>query len=80
MVGRLYYHARKRSNEPPLEYLIRLNVAAIREKISIRDGSLAIRKEHVNHYIDTLDDRELAKMLTILRLGDAEDLQEILQE
>ena len=66
--GRLYYHARKRSNETPLEYLYRVNVAAIRAKIPIRDGSPAIRKEHVNHYINTRDDRDLARMLTMLRL------------
>ena len=79
-VGRLYYHARKRSNETPLEHLYRLNVAAIRAKIQIRDGPSAIRKEHVNHYIGTLDDRELARILTILRLGDTDDLEETLQE
>ena len=38
------------------------------------------RKEHVNHYIGTLDDRDLARMLTMLRLGDADDLEEKLQE
>uniref|UniRef100_A0AAV1UTD1 Uncharacterized protein n=1 Tax=Peronospora matthiolae TaxID=2874970 RepID=A0AAV1UTD1_9STRA len=63
-VGRLYYHARKRSNETPLEYLCRLNVAAIQVKIPIRNGSPATRKEHVDHYIGTLDDHDLAKMLT----------------
>ena len=44
-VGRLYYHARKRSNETPLEYLYRLNVAEIRAKIPVRDGSPATRKD-----------------------------------
>ena len=53
---------------------------AIRAKIPIRDGSPATRKEHVNHYIGTLDDRELARMLAILRLGDADDLEETLQK
>ena len=79
-VGRLYYHARKRSNETHLEYLYRLNKAAIRAKIPIRDGSPATRKDHVNHYIGTLDDRDMARMLTMLRLGDADDLEETLQE
>ena len=79
-VGRLYYHARKRSNETPLEYLYRLNVAAIRAKISIRDGSPATRKEHMNHYIGTLDDRDLTRMLTMIRLGYPDDMEETLQE
>ena len=78
-VGILYYHARKRSNETPLEYLYRLNVAAFRANIPIRDGSPATRKEHVNHYIGTLEDRDLARKLTMLRLGDADDLEETLQ-
>ena len=55
-------------------------MAAIREKIPIRDGPFAIRNEHVNHYIGTLDDRDLERIPTILRLGDADDLDETLQE
>ena len=65
LVGRLYYHARKRSIENPLEYLYRLNVAKIRAKIPIRDGSPANRKENVSHYFCTLDDRDPAIMLTL---------------
>ena len=79
-VERLYYQARKRANETPLEYLYCLNVAAIRAKIPIRDGTSAIHKEHVNHYIGTLDDRDMARMLTMLRLGDVDDVKETLQE
>ena len=79
-VGRLYYHARKRSNETPLEYLYSLNVAAIRAKIPMRDGPSLIRKEHVSHYIGTLDDRDLTRMLAMLRLGDSDDLEETLRE
>ena len=63
-----------------MEYLYRLNVAAIRAKIPIRDGSPATRKEHMNHYIGTLDDRDRARMFTMLRLRDADDLEETLQE
>ena len=44
-VGRRYYHDRKRLNETPLEYLYRLNVAEIRAKIPVRDGSPATRKD-----------------------------------
>ncbi|CAI5722019.1 unnamed protein product [Peronospora effusa] len=78
-VGRQYYHAKKRSDETPLEYLYRLNVAAIRAKIPIREGSPSIRGEHVEHFIGTLDDRDLAKQLTLLRLGDADDMKETLR-
>ena len=34
-VGRQYYHAKKQSEETPLEYLYHMNVAAIRAKIRI---------------------------------------------
>ena len=37
-VVRLYYYDRKRPNETPLDYLYRLNVAAIRAWTLIRDG------------------------------------------
>ena len=49
-VGRQYYHAKKRSDETPLEYLFRLKMAAIRAKISFREGSSATRREHVEHF------------------------------
>ena len=79
LVSRQYYHAKKRSDETPLEYLYRLNVAAIRAKISIREGTPATRREHVEHFIETLDDRDLAKQLTLLRLNDADNMEETLR-
>lgn len=60
-----------------MECLYRLNVAAIRVKIPIRDESSSIRKEYVNYYVKPLEDRDLAKRLTILRIGDAKDLGKI---
>ena len=63
-----------------MKYLYRLKVDAIQANIPIRDGPSAIRKEHVNHYISNLDDRDLARLLTMLRLGDADDLEETMQE
>ena len=60
-VGRQYYHAKKRSDETPLEYLFRLNLAAIRAKISFREGSSTTRREHVEHFIEIKGDRDLAK-------------------
>ena len=60
-VGRQYYHAKKLSEETPLEYLYCLNVAAIRTKIRIRKGSRDVRREHKKHFIGALDNRDLAK-------------------
>ncbi|OWZ01097.1 hypothetical protein PHMEG_00027586 [Phytophthora megakarya] len=36
-------------------------------------------REHVNHYIETLGDPELADRLTLLRLADVDDLEEVLR-
>ncbi|POM68452.1 Hypothetical protein PHPALM_15391 [Phytophthora palmivora] len=78
-VARQYYHARKRSDESPLEYLHRLNVAGMRAKLQIKDGPGATRREHVEHFIETLDDRDLADQLALLGLADAEILEETLR-
>ncbi|KAE8892271.1 hypothetical protein PF003_g23796 [Phytophthora fragariae] len=42
-VARKYYHATKRSDETPLEYLHRLTVAGIRAKLRVKDGNAAER-------------------------------------
>jgi len=78
-VARQYYHARKRADESPLEYLHRLNVAGMRAKLPIKDGSPTARRKHVEHFIETLDDRDLADQLALLRLTDAETLEETLR-
>ncbi|KAG4247696.1 hypothetical protein PC116_g4540 [Phytophthora cactorum] len=65
-----YYHARKRSDESSLGYLYRLNIAALRARLKIKDGDQRARREHVEHYIETLGDQEL----TLLQITDAEDL------
>ncbi|OWY92884.1 hypothetical protein PHMEG_00037920 [Phytophthora megakarya] len=68
-----------RSEETPLDYLYRLNVAALRAKLKIKDGNPKARREHVNHYIETLGDPELADRLTLLRLADVDELEEVLR-
>ena len=69
----------QRPDETPLEYLHRLNGAAIRAKVAVREGRHAARREHVEHFISTLDDRDLAKQLTLLRLTDVDDMEETLR-
>ncbi|OWZ12288.1 LOW QUALITY PROTEIN: hypothetical protein PHMEG_00014577 [Phytophthora megakarya] len=78
-VARQYYHTRRRSDESPLDYLYRLNVAGLRARLKIKDGSAKDRREHVDHYIETLEDQDLAERLTLLRLTDADDLEEVLR-
>ena len=81
-VARQNYLARKRSDETPLEYLHCLNVAAKLAKIAIKEERLATaatRREHVEHFIATLDDRDLAKQLTLLRLRDIDEMEDTLR-
>ncbi|POM66536.1 Hypothetical protein PHPALM_17585 [Phytophthora palmivora] len=78
-VARQYYHARHRPKESPLDYLYRLNVAGLHAKLKIKDGNTKDRREHVGHYIETLEDQDLADRLTLLRLFDADDLGEVLR-
>ncbi|KAE9321917.1 hypothetical protein PF008_g17707 [Phytophthora fragariae] len=77
--ARQYYQARKRSDESALEYLHRLNVAGLRARLKVKDGGTKERKEHVDHFIETLGDPELANRSTLLRLSDADDLEEVLR-
>ncbi|OWZ07199.1 LOW QUALITY PROTEIN: hypothetical protein PHMEG_00020440 [Phytophthora megakarya] len=69
----------KRSEETPLDYLYRLNVAALRAKLKMKDGNLVARRERVDHYIETLDDPRLADRLTLLRLADVDELEEVIR-
>ncbi|ETI30507.1 hypothetical protein F443_22370 [Phytophthora nicotianae P1569] len=78
-VARQYYHARKRADETPVEYLHRLNVAGLRVKLRVKSGLSDVRREHVKHFIETLDDRDLADQLALLRISDADALEEALR-
>ncbi|OWZ01719.1 hypothetical protein PHMEG_00026839, partial [Phytophthora megakarya] len=69
-----YYHARKRSDENPLVYLL-----SIQPNLKIKDGNPKARREHVDHYIETLGEPELADRLTLLRLADVDEFEEVLR-
>ncbi|OWZ10689.1 hypothetical protein PHMEG_00016423 [Phytophthora megakarya] len=60
-VARQYYHTGRRSDESPLGYLYRLNVAGLRARLKIKDVCAEDRREHVYHYIETLEDQALAE-------------------
>ncbi|OWY96909.1 LOW QUALITY PROTEIN: hypothetical protein PHMEG_00032701 [Phytophthora megakarya] len=64
----------------PLEYRYRLNVVALRAKLKIKDGNPKARREHVDHYIETLGDPELADRLTLLRLANSRKFSGTSQE
>ncbi|POM64395.1 LOW QUALITY PROTEIN: Hypothetical protein PHPALM_20074, partial [Phytophthora palmivora] len=73
-VTRQYYH-----DESPLEYLYRLDVAGLRTRLQIKDGPQEVRREHVEHFIETLDDRDLTDHLALLRIPDADTMEEALR-
>uniref|UniRef100_H3H287 Peptidase A2 domain-containing protein n=1 Tax=Phytophthora ramorum TaxID=164328 RepID=H3H287_PHYRM len=76
-----YYHAAKRPDETPLEYLYRLNVTGMRAKIHYDDGSPEEKREHVELFINTLDtqEQELASRLTLMEIPDVETLEKKLR-
>ncbi|POM79702.1 Hypothetical protein PHPALM_2561 [Phytophthora palmivora] len=78
-VARQYYHARKRSDESPLGYLYRLNVAGLRGRLQIKDRRAGRSRLCLEHFIETLDDRDLADHLALLRIPDADTLEEALR-
>ncbi|KAG4245622.1 hypothetical protein PC116_g6594 [Phytophthora cactorum] len=78
-VSRQYYHLQKRANESPLEYLHRRNVAGLGAKLRVKSGQLDVRREHVEHFIETLDDRDLANQPVLLCISDADTLKKVLR-
>ncbi|KAG3117052.1 hypothetical protein PI125_g4073 [Phytophthora idaei] len=78
-VGRQYYHARRRSDESPLEYLHRLDVAGLRAHLKFEIGGFKVLREHVDHFIATLRDPDMADRLTLFRLPNTDEREEVLQ-
>ncbi|GMF55490.1 unnamed protein product [Phytophthora fragariaefolia] len=76
-----YYHASKHADETPLEYLYRLNVAAMRAKMPYADGTAEERREHVELFINTLgsQEQEQASRLTLMELPNASVLEKKLR-
>jgi hypothetical protein len=68
-----YYHATKRPDETPLEYLYRLNVAGI----GYGYGSAVEKREHVELFINTLgsSEQELSSRLALMEVPDAATLE-----
>ncbi|KAE8895776.1 hypothetical protein PF003_g20296 [Phytophthora fragariae] len=77
-----YYHATKRSDETPLDYLYQLNVAGLRAGLHIMEGSVQQKREHVEHYVRTLgrQEPELAMQLTMLMVPDVPMLESVLRK
>ncbi|OWZ22837.1 LOW QUALITY PROTEIN: hypothetical protein PHMEG_0002391 [Phytophthora megakarya] len=52
------------SDESSLVYLYRLNVAGLCARLKIKDGSTTDRRKHMDHFIKTLEDPDLADRRT----------------
>ncbi|KAE9184097.1 hypothetical protein PF005_g934 [Phytophthora fragariae] len=76
-----YYHAAQRPDETPLDYLYRLNVAGLRANVPYADGTTEEKREHVEHFIRTLNtqEAELASRLTLMEVADSEALEKKLR-
>ncbi|EGZ05381.1 hypothetical protein PHYSODRAFT_261931 [Phytophthora sojae] len=76
-----YYHAAQRPDETPLDYLYRLNVADMRANIPYAEGTTEEKREHVEHFIRTLNtqEAELASRLTLMEVADSEALEKKLR-
>ncbi|KAE8995262.1 hypothetical protein PR002_g19669 [Phytophthora rubi] len=76
-----YYHAAQRPDEIPPDYLYRLNVAGLRANIPYAVGTTEEKREHVEHFIRTLNtqEAELASCLTLMEVADSEALEKKLR-
>ncbi|OWZ21048.1 LOW QUALITY PROTEIN: hypothetical protein PHMEG_0004453 [Phytophthora megakarya] len=57
--ARQNYHT---SDKLLLDYLCRLNVVGLRARLKIKDGNAKAQSEHVDHYIVTFEDQDLAEL------------------
>jgi hypothetical protein len=76
-----YYHATKRPDETPLEYLYRINVAGMRAGIGYGYCSAVEKREHVELFINTLgsSEQELSSRLALMEVPDAATLEKKLR-
>ncbi|KAE9105794.1 hypothetical protein PF006_g21525 [Phytophthora fragariae] len=76
-----YYHAAQRPDETPLDYLYRLNVTGLKANVPYADGKTEEKREHVEHFIRTLNtqEAELASRLTLMEVADSEALEKKLR-
>ena len=61
-----------------MQYLHCLNVMGMQAKVPVMGGSPAARKEHVNHFIGTLDVPYLPNQLLLLNVENADAMQKAL--
>ncbi|ETO70206.1 hypothetical protein F444_13291 [Phytophthora nicotianae P1976] len=48
-------------------------------KLRVKSGPSNVRREHIEHFIETLDDRDQADQLALLRISGADALEEVLR-
>lgn len=73
-----YHEMRRMPTEDFVDYLYRLNAQVRRANREYESGKEG--KEHVQHFLNLVQDRELVKTLTPLCIRDVETLKEVLTE
>ena len=58
-----YYSMRRALDEDPIDFLYRLNAAAVKAGLRIHDGSGEEKLAHIRQYLDTVEDDQLEKFL-----------------
>ncbi|KAE8997964.1 hypothetical protein PR003_g27621 [Phytophthora rubi] len=74
-----YYSAKREDKEHVCDYLIRLNGYARNAGVQFENGEREA-KDHVDHFLDTCDDRGLEERLCHARLKDIHDLEEMIND
>ncbi|KAE8972249.1 hypothetical protein PR002_g26575 [Phytophthora rubi] len=74
-----YYSANREDKEHVCDYLNRLNGYARNDGVQFENGGREA-KDHVDHFLDTCDDRGLEERLCHARLKDIHDLEEMIND
>ncbi|KAE9035907.1 hypothetical protein PR002_g7330 [Phytophthora rubi] len=74
-----YYSAKRDGEEHVCDYLNRLNGYARNAGVHFEDGGRDA-KHHVEHFLDTCDDRDLEERLCHLRIRDIHELEDMIDD
>ncbi|OWY93519.1 hypothetical protein PHMEG_00037060, partial [Phytophthora megakarya] len=74
-----YYSAKREDKEHVCDYLNRLNGYARNAGVQFENGGREA-KDHVEHFLDTCDDRDLEERLCHVRVKDIHDLKDMIND
>jgi hypothetical protein len=74
-----YFTIKQKTSETPLEFLYRLNEAAVKAGIKYRSSGIW-RAQHVKRFMKSLKDKQLKSILVNQKFDDVDDLEYVLQQ